>query len=256
MTNEARGFLGAGDLYISSFNPLTGTFDPYQGPFECSKFEIKASSDLKEMTSRSREAYGQVIAAASIPKPTDFSVTLAEVNTATLTLALMGSSAPQDQASGALTAVPVTASLDKWVQLSRQNIVDTGFVVTNVGATTTYVYGTDYLVNWRVGMIQALSTGAITAAEPLLVTGTYNAIDGTLISGGTQTQIRAAFLLDGINFVDGTPSIVRCADTIMSSSAAIDFLKSDFADAPLTGRITTPAGANTGFTVERRATAG
>lgn len=253
--STARGFLGAGDLYIAPFNPSTGAFDGFQGPYECSKFEIKASSDLKEMTSHSRTQYGQVIAAVSIPKPTEFSVTMAEINNETLTTALMGSQTPSTQASGTLTDSPITAKLDHYVQLPKQNLSDVAFEVTNSAGTTTYVLGTDYVVNWRLGMVKALSTGTIIAAEALLVSGTYNAIDGTMISGATQTQIRAQFMLDGINFVDGSPSIVRCPDCIMSSSAALDFLKSDFADAPLTGRVTTPIGAAAPFTVERRATA-
>ena len=31
---SARGFLGAGDLYIARYNPATGGFDAFKGPYE------------------------------------------------------------------------------------------------------------------------------------------------------------------------------------------------------------------------------
>ena len=40
----ARGFLGAGDLYIARY--VNGVLQAYQGPFEASKFEIKPNVDL------------------------------------------------------------------------------------------------------------------------------------------------------------------------------------------------------------------
>src|ERR1700739_459195 len=90
---ETKGFIGAGDVYISRFNPSTGTFDPYQGPFETAKFEIAASADLKEQISKGRFTYGQVTAAASIPKPVDFNVDFAQIDKTTLAIALQGDSA-------------------------------------------------------------------------------------------------------------------------------------------------------------------
>ena len=66
---SSRGFLGAGDLYARVYNPVTGQFDQWSGPFESSKFEIKPNSDLKEMTSRGRSTYGQVIESVPLPKP-------------------------------------------------------------------------------------------------------------------------------------------------------------------------------------------
>ena len=40
----ARGFLGAGDLYIA--RQVSGVFQPFTGPFECTKFEIKPNVEL------------------------------------------------------------------------------------------------------------------------------------------------------------------------------------------------------------------
>ncbi len=317
----SRAFLGAGDLYIARYNPLTAAFDAYTGPFEAAKFEIKASSDLKEATSKGRTTYGQVLETVAIPKPSDFTVELAEVNKEALVIALLGTTSTINVGSGTLTDEEVDlATGGGWTQLSKQNIAASGFAVTaeavvtgaisgttltvsavtsgelvvgqtisgtgvtaattitalgtgtggtgtytvsasqtasstTITAIRTYTLTTDYLVNYRLGMIRAVSTGAIADGATVLVNATHNAISGTRIDGATNAQIRAKFKLDGINFVDGLPCIVECKEAVVSSSAAFDFLGNDFGKVPLNGRLKTPTGETTPFTVDLRDTA-
>lgn len=248
----SRGFLGAGDLYIARYNSTTGTFDDFTGPFESTKFEIKPNSELKEMSSRGRSTYGQVIESVPLPQPADLSVTLAEVNRESIALALFGTTSATSQGSGTIADEVVVAKLDKWVQLSKQNFASTGFVVTDSTGTTTYALGTDYEVNYRLGMIKALTSGSIAADESLKVDGTYNAISGTKVAGATQSQVRAKFKLDGINFADQLPVIVDVWEAVMTPDNAFDFLQDDFAEIALKGRLKTPAGKTEPFQVELR----
>lgn len=252
---SARGFLGAGDVYIARYNPALAAFEEFQGPYEATKFEIKAGSDLKEQTSRGRDSYGQVIESVTIPKPVDFSLELAEVNKDSMTIALLGTAAALVQAAGTLTDEAINAKLGAWVALSKQNITDTGLSVTDSAGTTTYVLGTDYDINYRLGWIRAIAGGAITDGEALKVDATYNAISGTRIRGATNSQIRMKVMFDGVNFADGLPVIVNCQEAVVASDAAFDFLQSDFAKVPLTGRLKTPVGATEPFTVDLRDTA-
>lgn len=246
---SARGFLGAGSVYARFYNPTTATFGDWEGPFETGKFEIKVSSDLKEMVSKSKEQYGQVIESVTIPKPNDFSIELTEVNKTSMATALAGTLTTFSQSSGSITDEAITAKLDKWVALTKENFTDS-IVITNSAGTTTYVEGDDYLVNYRLGWIKALSTGDITEGQSLKVDGTHNATSGTTISGATKTQIRAQFKFDGVNFADQLPCIVDCAEAVISPDAAFDFLKDDFNTVPLQGRLKTPAGATAPFTVK------
>ena len=87
---SSRGFLGAGDLYARIYITSTGQYDQWTGPYEATKFEIKPNSDLKEMVSRGRATYGQVIESVPLPKPSDLSVTFGEVNRESLAMALFG----------------------------------------------------------------------------------------------------------------------------------------------------------------------
>lgn len=249
MAEETKGFIGAGDVYIARFNPTTGLYDAYQGPFETSKFEIGASADLKEQISKGRFTYGQVTAAASIPKPVDFNVDFAQIDKTTMAMALQGSSALDTKGVITITAQPVTAELDGWVPTGYADIDPTGFLVKDSGALTTFVEGTDYVMNYEMGMLKALSTGTITEAEALKITGATLASKHIVISGATDPQIRAKFLFDGINYVDGAATKVECYQAMMSAAAAFDFLASDFNKASLKGRLVTPAGQVTPFKV-------
>lgn len=248
----ARGFLGAGDLYARVYNPATAAFDQWTGPYEAIKAEIKPNSDLKEMVSKGRATYGQVIESVPLPKPADLSITFAEVNKESLAMALFGTAATLAQGSGSVTDEVVTAALGKYVELSKQNIAEAGFVVTNSGATVTYVLGTDYEVNYRLGLLKVLTGGAIADAASLKVDFTYNAISGTTISGGTQNQVRAQFKLDGVNFADGLPVIVDIWEAVLTPDSAFDFLQENFAEIALKGRLKTPTGKSEPFTVQLR----
>ena len=249
---SARGFLGAGDLYARVYNPTTGQYDQWTGPFESTKFEIKPNSELKEMSSRGRSTYGQVIESVPLPKPADLSVTFAEVNKESIAMALFGTASVVNQGSGSITDEVVTAALGKWVQLAHGNVATAGFVVTNSAATVTYVLGTDYEVNYRIGLVRAIPGGAIADAASLKVDYAYNAISGTAIAGGTQTQVRAQFKLDGVNFADQLPVIVDVWEAVLTPDSAFDFLQNDFAEIALKGRLKTPAGKTEPFKVELR----
>ena len=246
----ARGFLGAGDLYISRYNPTTGLFDDYTGPFEATKFEVKPNVELKDMTSRGRSSYGQVIESVALPQPADFTLELPEVNKESLSIALLGTESAINQTAGTLTDAPVTVtSKDTWLNIGKQNIT-AGLVVKDATGVTTYVMGTDYVLNNRMGWIKILPGSAIVKDAVIEVTGAYGAVGGTLIRGATNSQIRAKFRLDGVNFADQLPVIVVVWEAIISADSAFDFLSNEFASISLPGRLKTPTGKTEPFQVQ------
>jgi hypothetical protein len=246
---SARGYLGSGDLYIDRI--VGGVKQGIEGPFEVERFEIKANSELRERVSKSRNGYGQVVASAAISQPFDLNITMGEADKTGLAIALLGTAAAITQTSGTLTAVSVVASLDKWVALTKARLTGTATVTTDP-AGTTYVEGTDYLINRELGWIKALSTGAITDAEDLLLTSAYGAIAATEILGATSAAIRAEFTLDGKNLADDTPAVVTVFEGVVASDAAVDFLSDQFLTIPLPGRLVTPTGQTAPFKIELR----
>lgn len=249
----ARVFLGAGDLYVQRINPQTGALMSMYGPYEVEKFEFKPNVETREKMSKGRSTYGQVIESVNLPQPGEFAVTFGEVDREGLTLALMGQQVAINTAAGTIaegSAISVTADLGGWVEMPHQNW--SSVVVKDEGGTTTYVEGTHYQVNYRLGWLRVLEGAGIAADATLKVHGAYSAISGTQISAATVNEIRGRFVLDGINFADKLPCIATVWEGIVAPETAFDFLADDFNSIPLTGRAKTPVGKIEPFTVELR----
>ena len=245
----ARGFLGAGDLYMA--RQVAGVWEEYSGPYEATKVEIKPNVELKEQVSKGRSTYGQVIETVPIAQPSDLTIDLAEVNKESLAIALLGTTAALSQSSGTLTGEAIVAKLDKWVPLSKAALTGSQTVAHTTG-TPVYVEGVDYIVNEQLGWIKALTGGAITEGQSVEVTTTYAAITGTEIKGSTQTQLRVRFKLDGKNYADDLPCIVTIHEAVIAANSAFDFLSDDFATVTMPGRMKTPTGMTEPFTVHLR----
>lgn len=243
----ARSFLGAGDVYIERF--VAGVSQGMAGPYFADKFEIKPNLDKKESTSKGRYSYGQVLETVNIQKPADFTLDLKEVNKESLTLALLGTQAVTSQAAGALTAVTFVAKLDQWVDTGKTLLGPT-ILLTNTGATVTYVENVDYIANRSLGWIKAITGGAIVDAASLKLTGTFLAYSGIKISGATNSDIRARVFFDGVNQADGLPVRVNVREAVIATDSAFDFLANDFANISLKGTMKTPTGQTEPFTVE------
>jgi hypothetical protein len=247
--SEARGFLGAGDIYIERF--VAGVSQGLAGPYFAGKFEIKPNVDKKELTSKGRESYGQVLESVTLQKPAGFTMELNEVNKESMVMALLGTESALAQASGSLAAVPVTVKLDRWVSVTKENLTGTQ-VVTHTSGTPTYVKGIDYEINPHLGLIKAIVGGGIVDAASVKVTSTYAAVAGVLISGATNGDIRAKLIFDGKNQADGRPVIVTVWEAIIAADSAFDFLGSDFNTVNLPGTMKTPTGKTEPFTVQLR----
>lgn len=246
----SRAFLGSGDLYIDRVDPATGLSLGLAGPFEVSKFEIRPNTELKEKVSKGKTTYGQVIESVAIQKPADLSITLSELNKDGVTLALLGTQSAFTQGSGTITAEAIIAKRDYWVPVSKVNLAVAGLSVTHTSGTPTYVLGTDYLVNYRLGLIKVLSTGAILEGATIKVTANYQSSAGTRIAGATQAQVRAKFILDGINYADSLPCICTVWEAVLAPESGFDFTPDDFGDIQLKGRLKTPTGKTEPFQVD------
>lgn len=236
----ARGFLGAGDLYIARY--VGGVPGPYAGPYECSKFEIKPNVNLVEMTSKGRTTYGQVIESVTIPQPADLTVELPEVNRETLAIALLGTTAAVSQTAGTLTDEVVSVSgLDQWLPLSKHSFA---VITAETSADVPLTEGEDFIVDKQLGWIKVLSTNnnSVIAGNTIKVSGSYQATTGDEIKAMTNPQLRARFKLVGKNFADDLPYTVTVHEAVIAADSAFDFLQDNFGTIALPGRMKTPAG--------------
>lgn len=234
------GVLAEGTLYVDRI--VAGVSQGRTKWPGVAKLEIKPNSELVEQTSKDKGKYGQITGSVAINKPSELSVTIADITTEALAMALQGTSAAYTQGSGSVTDEVVAAKLNKFVDLSKRNIASAGFVVTNSAATTTYVENTDYAVNRAMGWIECLSTGAITEAQSLKVDFAYGAIAGNTIQGGTLAQVKGKLELDGTNLVDGTPLFLTIWEATLTADGAVDFMSDKMIELSMKGRMSVPTG--------------
>ncbi|HMQ72653.1 MAG TPA: hypothetical protein PKD25_09060 [Rubrivivax sp.] len=258
---SARGFIGAGDVWLNRIDPDTGLHVGWVGPLEASKFAIKSNAELKELESKGRDSYGQVIESVPLQRPAEFSMTLREANKENITLMFMGEQSVLNQGSGSVTDESITLKAGYGSRLAFENIATAGFVLTSDPAGTTYVLNTDYTVNYRLGIVTAVPGSALATAVAgagaggldLLVDYSYTAITGTRVQGAVQPQLRAWIKFDGKNFADGAPVIAEIHEAILTPEAEFDFLADDWNELPLQGRLKTPTGKSEPFVVDFRA---
>lgn len=260
--SQARGFIGSGDVYLNAVDPTTGQYTGWVNAGDADQFSIKPNVEIKELESKGKGTYGQVIETVALQKPADLEITWVEANAANLTLAFMGKMTAINQSSGTAADEAVTLKPGGGSQLAKQNISATGIVLTSSPAGTTYVLGTDYTVNYVLGLLFAVPGSSLATAVaaagaaglPLLIDYTYNAIGGSLIQGAVQPSLRCSVRLDGENAADkGKPVVVTVHEAVLSPDSAFDFLAPDWNNVKLKGRMKTPVGKTEPFTVEFRA---
>lgn len=243
------GLLCAGDVY---FNRLDASGNPLGlvALGNTSKFAIKESADQKIRTSRGRSTYGQALDVVFVKKPSEISIAGDEFDANGLAIALLGDVSTLTQSSGTATAEAVTAKLGYWVPLAHGRV--SSVVVKDATDATTYVAGTDYLVNAELGMIQALTGGTITDGATIHVSYSYAAITGSAISGSTQPTVKGALVLDGVNLATQKPVIVRVDQASLAPNKEVDFKSGDFAGLELVGILATLPNKTSPYTVELR----
>jgi hypothetical protein len=245
----ARAFIGAGDVNINPFDPITGVQTGYKPGGSADKFAIKANSTIKSKKSKSRDGYGQTIATVALAEEPDLTITFGEVNQDNIRLAFMARQvALAEAAGGTINDEALVASLDKYVPLAHKNLGST-LTVKHTSGTPVYVLGTDYEVNYRMGWIRALSGGQITQGQSLKVSYVSNAISGITLRGSTDAQLRTSILFDGKNQVDGSAVEVEVYEAVLTPSGEFDFLADDWGALELTGKMTTPLGRSEPYVV-------
>ncbi len=238
------GFLGKGSLFLD--RDITGSFLDAGNAI---KFEInETAADEKERISRGLTTYGQALDSVVVPKPATISIEIDEMEASNLAIALRGLITQASVTAGTATGEAIAAALDKFVPLI--NGIVSSVVVTDTGATNTYVEGTDYVINARLGWIEALSTGAITDGESLLVDYSYGVRTFSKITGSQEAYIKASLVLDGENQVNGKNCKVTVYEARLRPQGAVDFLANDYVKLTLGGLLITPTGKAEPYTVE------
>lgn len=250
--STAQGFIGAGDLYAALIDEA-GNLGAYIDFGNVTKLGIQPASEIKEQKSKKRDSYGQVLETVALQDTAQLAATLETVNRIGLRYAFMGEDQAYSQTSGTVSGTPgetTIARLGGWVPLAHEAV--SSFVLKDSTGATTYVLGTDYELNARLGWYRAIPGGAITEAQSLRAAYSYGAFTGAAIRGNVKPQIRARLLLDGKNLVDDSIGILDIWEVVLSTSSEFDWFSEDWNTVELQGRLKTPAGKTEPFVYRTR----
>ncbi|MDT0496526.1 hypothetical protein RM530_03990 [Algiphilus sp. W345] len=244
------GILCAGDVYFDRLDDA-GQSTGIVYLFDAKKFAITEPTQSVIRESRGRDDYGQAKDVVYIKSPATLAIEADEVNAAVLGLALMGDVAALTQADGTVTDAVVGLKLNASVQLPHVNINAVGVVLTNAAGDVTYVEGTDYSINRRMGWMQGLSAGAVATDNKLSYA--YSEVTGSTVTGGSKPVIRGRVILDGINLADQSLVIVDVPETRLAPTGELDFASGAYARVALSGLPRTLPGQTGPYTVTLRA---
>lgn len=214
--------MGAGKVHIDVLTDL-GAATGLALKGNCTKMSVKPDSELIEEYGASDTDLYQAIASAVVPKPTTAESEFNFLDADLFAMAFMGTNSALTQSAGSFAdpGIDVVTIADKMVEVGKYKIA--GAVVKNSAGTTTYVEGTDYEINSRVGGLTALSSGAIAAGETVKLIATYPEIAGTVMRGSTKSDIRCRILWEGKNMSDGREFIVELYRARLAPSTDFNF---------------------------------
>jgi len=242
MSTENTQFFLAGDVYLDIFDANyqpTGLIGPMNGEL----LSMQPQSNRIDQLSKMRDTYGQVRNSVLIPQPSEIKLSLRDVPGEVLAAAFMGDVSTLSEGAATVTDEPVTARLGKWISLPNRNLDSGSVAVTDSTGGTTYNEGTDYEINYRSGLIRALSGGSITDGQSLLVDYSSSAVSGERVSTMTVSQMKARILVDGVNMADGNRQVhAEIYRATLAPDQALDLLAEQHAVVSFTGTMETPAG--------------
>lgn len=246
------GLLCAGDVYVDRLTD-GGASTGLRKIGNATVLSLQESTETVQRISRQRASYGQALDTVQVKQPTQLALTLDEIDRENLAFALLGEAATETIVGASVTSEAVTAKLDRWVPLAHRDV--SLVVVQDETDTTTYVAGTDYELNARLGWIRPLPGGDITDDEELHVDYDYASASIATVAGATKPTIRAKIILDGKNLANGEQIIVTIDETTLTPNSAVDFLSGEFVSLEMSGTPKTIDGQSAPYTVELKAAA-
>lgn len=218
-----KSFSGTGTIYMAPVNAAGVKTGAYKLVGDAYPLSIKVETKQITVKSRRVETAGQVIAAKNEVTDTAGSLTLREWNAANLAWALSGIATAQTAAGSAVVDEVVVAPVaGDYVELAHRDL--SAVVVKHTSGAPTYVAGTDYTVDARLGLLTIIAGGGIIAAASLKVSYTYAAKAGYVVDVGSQAQIRVAILGHLFNEFSSEHFDLEIDSAVLAASKEINFI--------------------------------
>ncbi|MDK1288492.1 hypothetical protein [Pseudoalteromonas umbrosa] len=243
------GLLFSGNVFVQRLDPNGQPTGGILGPINTTKLAIKAEAEAKPRTSTKKADYGQALDDVKIPKPTTINWAFDDQPAELIAMVLMGEVITINDASGTITDKPLTLPAEhKWTEIGHKNLAEAGLVVKQ--STTPIELGTDFEVNYALGLIRALPGGAVDAGGSITVSAQYNARSGKRIKGAVNSNTRLRLFGEGTNLANGKDVQFEVFDTSMSPSSEMDLASTDFVGGELEGTAKVVPGKPAPFVVD------
>ena len=237
-------FWGAGDILVDVLSD-TGIETGLQLKGDCPEVTIQTAGETEENLGSGRENTGQVIGSVSIPKPGKSSFTLAQADPEMFAMGFYGTAAAMSQSSGSGTTVTLDVIPGRWVKMGKYRTSNE--VVKDITDTTTFVLGTDYEVNQRLGMIKVIAGSSLAAESQMHATFDHAAVTGATIKGMTKTNIRVRLEIDGKDLDSGRDFHLIIYQLRLAPTGDVTIKGKKFLTAKFNGVMETPAGESEPF---------
>ncbi|MBF0096279.1 MAG: hypothetical protein HQM04_06560 [Magnetococcales bacterium] len=111
------------------------------------------------------------------------------------------------------------------------------------------VAGSDYKIDYRLGMVTPILGGQVAAGESLRVTYDHLAVTGSRIKGGIRPSIRVSLILSGMNLANGQTVLLEVPQTTLFPAAGVDLMTENFAGFSIKGNPTKLDGQEAPYTL-------
>lgn len=186
--------LGAGTLYIDRWENGLKTGELHLGNVtEFKLTTVDTTKQLYESMTPTRGLYKEVTTQRTVTA----AITGSEFNPENVALVMMGDNGTFTQTEGTITSQSLTANakLGRYYPVGVRNI--SSVVVKSVTPGTTYVEGTDYVVDSQSGRVQILPTGSIVDGAALTVDCSYASVTLDTVEGANAGTIEASLRFIG-----------------------------------------------------------
>lgn len=238
MSHENQAMRLTGDVYL--FRIVSGAEQSGLGPLNADVLSFQSNVETVDVPDKRRDRRGQLMKTFTDASPATGTLTLYSVPSKVLAMLMLGSIVARADAGGTQTAKSFTIEPDYWTPLDHRNV--SSVTVTSDPAGTTYVLGTHYEIDDKLGLIRAIEGGGLSSETDVLINYTYSAVTGDRIEVGTDLTTRARILLRGVNDADDSAVEWEAYSAVLTPGSEFDLLAAEPIQAEFSLKFETPSG--------------